>query len=145
MFLHGSWLHLLGNMLFLFVFGNNVEDRFGRIRYLLFYLACGYAAAYGFALTQPNSQETLVGASGAIAGVLGAYLMLFPRARVISLIPFLFFLPASSPRGSCSAPGSCSSTSISWAPAWPKDPTWPISPTWWGSLPAWCSPSSSAA
>jgi membrane associated rhomboid family serine protease len=97
MFLHGSWLHLLGNMLFLFVFGNNVEDRFGRIRYLLFYLACGYAATYGFALTQPNSQETLVGASGAIAGVLGAYLVLFPRARVISLIPFLFFLPAQLP------------------------------------------------
>jgi len=93
MFLHGSWLHLLGNMLFLFVFGNNVEDRLGRVRYLLFYLACGYAATYGFALANPTSQETLVGASGAIAGVLGAYLVLFPRARVTSLIPFLFFIP----------------------------------------------------
>jgi membrane associated rhomboid family serine protease len=97
MFLHGGWLHLLGNMLFLFVFGNNVEDRLGHVRYLLFYLICGYAATYGFALTQPNSRETLVGASGAIAGVLGAYLILFPRARVTSLIPFLFFLPAQFP------------------------------------------------
>ncbi len=97
MFLHGGWLHLLGNMLFLWVFGNNVEDRLGRLRYLLFYLACGYVAAYGFALTQPNSRETLVGASGAIAGVLGAYLILFPRARVTSLVPFLFFLPAQFP------------------------------------------------
>jgi membrane associated rhomboid family serine protease len=93
MFLHGGWAHLLGNMLFLFVFGNNVEDRLGRVRYLLFYLACGYLATYGFALSQPSSEETLVGASGAIAGVLGAYLVLFPRARVTSLIPFLFFIP----------------------------------------------------
>ena len=93
MFLHGGLLHLLGNMLFLFVFGNNVEDRLGRVRYLLFYLACGYAATYGFALSQPSSEETLVGASGAIAGVLGAYLIVFPRARVTSLIPFLFFIP----------------------------------------------------
>jgi membrane associated rhomboid family serine protease len=93
MFLHGGLLHLLGNMLFLFVFGNNVEDRLGRVRYLLFYLACGYAATYGFALSQPNSIETLVGASGAIAGVLGAYLILFPRARVTSLVPFIFFIP----------------------------------------------------
>jgi membrane associated rhomboid family serine protease len=93
MFLHGGLLHLLGNMLFLFVFGNNVEDRLGRVRYLLFYLACGYAATYGFALSNPASEDTLVGASGAIAGVLGAYLLLFPRARVTSLIPFLFFIP----------------------------------------------------
>jgi membrane associated rhomboid family serine protease len=93
MFLHGGWLHLLGNMLFLFVFGNNVEDRLGHVRYLLFYLACGYVAAYGFALTDPSSSQTLVGASGAIAGVLGAYLVLYPRARVTSLMPFLLFLP----------------------------------------------------
>src|SRR6266536_4014438 len=97
MFLHGSWLHLLGNMLFLWVFGNNVEDRLGRVRYLLFYLLCGYAATYGFALADPGSTTTLVGASGAIAGVLGAYLLMFPRARVTSLIPFLFFLPAQLP------------------------------------------------
>jgi membrane associated rhomboid family serine protease len=97
MFLHGSWLHLLGNMLFLWVFGNNVEDRLGRIRYVIFYLLCGYVATYGFAFADPNSTTTLVGASGAIAGVLGAYLLMFPRARVISLIPFLFFLPAQLP------------------------------------------------
>ncbi len=93
MFLHGGLLHLVGNMLFLFVFGNNVEDRLGRVRYLLFYLACGYLATYGFALADPTSEQTLVGASGAIAGVLGAYLVLFPRARVTSLVPFLFFIP----------------------------------------------------
>jgi membrane associated rhomboid family serine protease len=93
MFLHGGWLHLLGNMLFLYVFGNNVEDRLGRLRYTLFYLACGYFATYAFAFSDPASTETLVGASGAIAGVLGAYLLMFPRARITSLVPFLFFLP----------------------------------------------------
>jgi membrane associated rhomboid family serine protease len=93
MFMHGSWLHLLGNMLFLWVFGNNVEDRLGRLRYLLFYLFCGYAATYGFALVQPTSNAPLVGASGAIAGVLGGYFVLFPRARVLSLLTFFFFLP----------------------------------------------------
>ncbi|MDT3441574.1 MULTISPECIES: rhomboid family intramembrane serine protease [unclassified Pseudofrankia] len=93
MFLHGSWLHLLGNMLFLGVFGNNIEDRMGRLTYLLFYLACGFVAAYGFSLAQPDSQNTLIGASGAIAGVLGAYLVVFPQARVIGLIPILFFIP----------------------------------------------------
>jgi membrane associated rhomboid family serine protease len=97
MFLHGSWLHLLGNMLFLFVFGNNVEDRFGRVRFLLWYVAWGLLATYAFALTTPSSTSVLVGASGAIAGVLGAYLVLFPRARVTSLVPFLFFLPARLP------------------------------------------------
>ena len=97
MFLHGGWLHLLGNMLFLYVFGNNVEDRFGRLRFLLFYLACGYAATYGYALFSPNSEAPLVGASGAIAGVLGAYLVLFPRAKVWSLLTFLYFLPVRLP------------------------------------------------
>lgn len=97
MFLHGGWAHLLGNMLFLFVFGNNVEDRLGRLRYLLFYLACGYLATYAFAFSQPDSTQTLVGASGAIAGVLGAYLLLFPGATVTALLPFLLFLPARMP------------------------------------------------
>jgi membrane associated rhomboid family serine protease len=92
-FLHGGWLHLLGNMLFLLIFGNNVEDRIGRVKYLVFYLLSGIIAAYGFALASPNSTETLIGASGAIAGVLGAYLVMFPRARVWSLVPFLFFIP----------------------------------------------------
>lgn len=93
LFLHGSWLHLLGNMLFLWIFGNNIEDRFGRLRYLLFYLACGMVATYGFALTHTDSTEVLIGASGAIAGVLGAYIVLYPRARVWSLVPVLFFIP----------------------------------------------------
>jgi membrane associated rhomboid family serine protease len=93
MFVHGGWLHLLGNMLFLVVFGNNIEDRFRRLPYLVFYLACGYVAAYGFAAVSPNSVQPLVGASGAISGVLGAYLVLYPRARVWSLVPFLFFIP----------------------------------------------------
>ncbi|GGX51233.1 rhomboid family intramembrane serine protease [Streptomyces fructofermentans] len=93
MFLHGGWLHLLGNMLFLLIFGNNIEDRLGHIRYLLFYVACGYAATYGFALVNADSADPLIGASGAIAGVLGAYLVLYPRARVWVLVPFLVFLP----------------------------------------------------
>jgi membrane associated rhomboid family serine protease len=97
MFVHAGWLHLLGNMLFLAVFGNNVEDRFRRIPYLIFYLACGYIAAYGFAFVHPSSTAPLVGASGAIAGVLGAYLALYPRARVWSLVPFLFFIPLRTP------------------------------------------------
>ncbi|MEO6715204.1 MAG: rhomboid family intramembrane serine protease [Mycobacteriales bacterium] len=93
LFLHGGWLHLIGNMLFLFVFGNNVEDRLGRLAFLAFYLVSGYVATYVFAFSDPQSLSTLVGASGAIAGVLGAYLVLFPRARVLSLVPFLLFLP----------------------------------------------------
>jgi membrane associated rhomboid family serine protease len=93
MFLHSSWLHLLGNMLFLMIFGNNIEDRLGHIRYVLFYVVCGYAAAYGFALVNADSGDPLIGASGAIAGVLGAYLVLYPRARVWVLVPFLIFLP----------------------------------------------------
>jgi membrane associated rhomboid family serine protease len=97
MFLHGGWLHLLGNMLFLLVFGNNVEDRLGRLRFLAFYLGCGYAATYGFSLFFAGSDQPLVGASGAIAGVLGAYLVLFPRARVWSLLTFFFFLPVRLP------------------------------------------------
>ena len=93
MFLHGGWLHLLGNMLFLWIFGNNIEDRMGHVRFALFYLVCGYAASYGFALANSGSGEPLIGASGAVAGVLGAYLVLYPRARVWVLVPFLVFLP----------------------------------------------------
>jgi membrane associated rhomboid family serine protease len=93
MFLHGGWLHLLGNMLFLWIFGNNVEDRFGHIAYAFIYVLCGYVAAYGFALANSGSFQPLIGASGAIAGILGAYLALFPRVRVWSLVPFLFFIP----------------------------------------------------
>ncbi|OEJ93442.1 rhomboid family intramembrane serine protease [Streptomyces thermolilacinus] len=93
MFLHGGWAHLIGNMLFLWVFGDNVEDRLGKARYLLFYGLCGYAATYGFALADPDSPTPLIGASGAVAGVLGAYLVLYPRARVWALVPFLILLP----------------------------------------------------
>ena len=93
MFLHGSWLHVLGNMLFLYVFGNNVEDRLGHVGYIVFYLVAGYVAAYGFALVFRNSQTALIGASGAIAGVLGAYLVFWPRARIWSLVTFLLFIP----------------------------------------------------
>ncbi|MEV0175575.1 rhomboid family intramembrane serine protease [Streptomyces sp. NPDC050803] len=93
MFLHGGWLHLLGNMLFLLIFGNNIEDRMGHVRYLLFYVVCGYAASYGFAYLNDDSGDPLIGASGAVAGVLGAYLVLYPKARVWVLVPFLIFLP----------------------------------------------------
>jgi len=93
MFLHAGWLHLIGNMLFLYVFGDNVENRMGRLRFALFYLAAGYLATYGFALAHPRDTQSLVGASGAISGALGAYLYLYPRARVTSVFPFLFFVP----------------------------------------------------
>jgi membrane associated rhomboid family serine protease len=97
MFLHAGWLHLLGNMLFLVVFGNNIEDRMRKLPFLIFYLACGYVAAYGFAAANATSITPLIGASGAISGILGAYLVLYPRARVWSLVPFLLFLPVRIP------------------------------------------------
>jgi len=89
MFLHGSILHIAGNMLFLWVFGNNVEDRLGWHRFIVFYLLAGLAAAYAQAFVFPDSAVPLIGASGAIAGILGAYILMFPRARVRNLI-FLF-------------------------------------------------------
>lgn len=90
MFLHGSWLHILGNMWFLWVFGNNVEDSMGHARFLAFYLLCGLAAATGQMLVDPSSAIPMVGASGAIGGVMGAYIVLYPRVRVHMLI-FLGF------------------------------------------------------
>ncbi|MDQ7844243.1 MAG: rhomboid family intramembrane serine protease [Armatimonadota bacterium] len=92
MFLHGGWAHLLGNMLYLWIFGDNVEDLMGHGRFLIFYLLTGMAAVWAHILTAPASAVPLIGASGAIAGVLGAYLALFPRARIISLVPFGYFL-----------------------------------------------------
>jgi membrane associated rhomboid family serine protease len=92
MFLHGGFLHIAGNMLYLWVFGNNVEDRMGRVVFLLFYLAAGLVAAYSEALTNPSSDIPLIGASGAIAGTLGGYIVMFPHARVLTLIPIFFFL-----------------------------------------------------
>lgn len=97
MFLHASWIHLLGNMLYLWIFGNNVEDVFGHLRFLAFYLLSGLVATVAFVAANPDNPSTLVGASGAVAGVLGAYLVLFPHARVTSLVPFLFFLPLELP------------------------------------------------
>ena len=90
MFLHGGWFHILSNMWILFIFGDNVEDRMGSGRYLVFYLLSGVAAALLQASLLPGSSAPMVGASGAIAGVLGAYLILFPRARILSLVPILF-------------------------------------------------------
>ncbi|MDQ8701449.1 rhomboid family intramembrane serine protease [Streptomyces sp. LHD-70] len=93
LFVHGSWLHLLGNVLFLCVFGVMVEERMGHLQFALFYLGCGALALCAYAMANADSQATLVGASGAISAVLGAFLRLFPKARVTSLFPFLFFLP----------------------------------------------------
>jgi membrane associated rhomboid family serine protease len=88
-FVHASWFHVLGNMLFLWVFGNNIEDRLGRIRFLPFYLLCGILAALGQVLTDPSSMAPLIGASGAISGILGAYFLLFPRVKVLSLVTII--------------------------------------------------------
>ena len=92
MFLHGGFMHLLGNMLYLWIFGDNVEDSMGRARFLAFYLLCGAAAVFAQALPDTNSNVPMIGASGAISGVLGAYLLLFPHARVLVGIPLGFVL-----------------------------------------------------
>jgi membrane associated rhomboid family serine protease len=92
MFLHGGLLHIGSNMLYLWIFGDNVEDRLGHFRYLVFYIACGFLATLGHAFFSPQSSVPAIGASGAIAGVLGAYLILFPRAQVTTLIPIFFFI-----------------------------------------------------
>ena len=96
LFLHGSWMHVIGNMWFLWIFGDNIEDYLGHFSYLSFYLASGLAAAFAQVILSPHSQVPTVGASGAIAGVLGAYFVLYPKARVLIWFPilFLFHLPA---------------------------------------------------
>lgn len=91
MFLHGGWLHLISNMLYLWIFGDNVEDRMGHFRYILFYILCGLAAAGAHIITNPESEIPTIGASGAIAGVLGGYMLLYPYARVVVVIPIFFF------------------------------------------------------
>ncbi len=91
MFLHGGWLHLLGNMLFLFVFGRSIEDRVGHLRFLLIYFLGGLGGAVLHIILNPGSRVPTIGASGAIAGVLGAYFVVFPRARITTLVPLLFF------------------------------------------------------
>jgi len=92
MFLHGSWMHLLGNMWFLWLFGNNIEDSMTRPRFVAFYLLSGLAAAFAQVLANPASEVPMVGASGAISGVMGAYLVLFPRVRVFTVVPLGFFI-----------------------------------------------------
>jgi membrane associated rhomboid family serine protease len=92
MFLHGGWGHLLGNMLFLWIFGDNVEDRLGHVRYLFFYLLCGYAATAAHAFFNAGSRMPAIGASGAISGVLGAYLFLYPTARIVTVIWLFIFI-----------------------------------------------------
>lgn len=93
MFLHGGWMHLLGNMLYLYVFGDNVEDRFGHKGFLVFYLLSGIGAAIAEVIAMPDSRVPVLGASGAISGVLGAYFLLYPRARVLTLIPLIIVFP----------------------------------------------------
>jgi membrane associated rhomboid family serine protease len=96
MFLHGSWMHVIGNMWFLWIFGDNIEDHLGHFKYLLFYLLSGLGAAFAQVILNPHSRVPTVGASGAIAGVLGAYFLLYPRAKVLIWFPifFFFYLPA---------------------------------------------------
>lgn len=91
MFLHGSWLHIIGNMWFLYIFGDNVEDWLGHFRFVVFYLGCGIAASALQVLFYPASKIPTIGASGAIAGIMGAYLILYPKARVLTLVPIFFF------------------------------------------------------
>jgi len=92
MFLHGGFWHLIGNMLFLYIFGDNVEDSMGHVRFVIFYLLCGVAAVFAQALPEPGSTVPMIGASGAISGVLGAYMLLYPHARVLVLIPLGFIM-----------------------------------------------------
>ena len=91
MFLHGSWMHVIGNMLYLWIFGDNVEDRLGHVRFVVFYLLCGTVAALGQVYANPYSQLPTIGASGAIAGVMGAYFILYPRSRVLALVTLIIF------------------------------------------------------
>lgn len=90
MFMHGGWMHIIGNMLYLWIFGDNIEDNFGHVKFVIFYLICGLVAAFAQIMTDPQSKIPTLGASGAIAGVLGAYLIMFPRNRVRALLPLGF-------------------------------------------------------
>ncbi len=92
MFLHGGWMHIIGNMLYLWIFGNNIEDSVGHLKFIVFYFLCGIAAAAMQVAISPDSTVPMIGASGAVSGVLGAYLLLFPRARVLVLIPIWIFI-----------------------------------------------------
>ncbi|HUF12349.1 MAG TPA: rhomboid family intramembrane serine protease [Longimicrobiales bacterium] len=92
MFMHGGWLHLIGNMWFLWIFGNNIEDSMGHLRFVVFYLLCGLGASGAQVMAAPGSPVPMVGASGAISGVMGAYLLLYPRVRIHTLFFFFFFV-----------------------------------------------------
>lgn len=92
MFMHGGFFHLAGNMLYLWIFGNNIEDKLGHVKFIIFYLLAGVTAAYSHAITAPSSLIPMVGASGAVSGILGAYLLLFPHARIHTLVFFGFFV-----------------------------------------------------
>ena len=92
MFLHANWLHIIGNMLYLWIFGDNVEDQVGHLPYLFFYILVGVAGSIVYCLANPGSQVPLIGASGAIAGILGAYFVSYPKAKVLTLLPLVFFI-----------------------------------------------------
>jgi membrane associated rhomboid family serine protease len=91
MFLHASWSHILGNMWYLWIFGDNVEDQFGRFRFVVFYVMCGVVAAFGHMLLNAGSMLPTIGASGAIAGVMGAYFIMYPQSRVLTLVPIFLY------------------------------------------------------
>ena len=92
MFLHGGFFHVAGNMLYLWIFGNNIEDSMGHIKFIIFYLLCGIVAVYTFSIINSRSTIPMIGASGAVSGVLGAYIILFPRAKVLTIVPFGFYM-----------------------------------------------------
>ena len=92
MFLHGGWMHLIGNMLYLWIFGNNIEDAMGHVKFFMFYLLCGTIAVFANALPDTSSMIPMIGASGAISGVLGAYLLLYPQAKVLIIVPLVFIM-----------------------------------------------------
>jgi Uncharacterized membrane protein (homolog of Drosophila rhomboid) len=107
MFLHGSWSHFIGNMWYLWIFGDNVEDRVGHGRFIAFYLLCGVVAALGHVAMDPASTLPTIGASGAIAGVMGGYFVLYPQSRVLTLIPLVFYVEIIElPASCCSDSGS---------------------------------------
>lgn len=110
MFLHGSWMHLIGNMLFLWIFGNNVEDAMGHGRFIAFYLVCGVVAVFAQALPAPQSEIPMIGASGAISGVLGAYLLLYPHARVLVIVPLGYYIHSARWLGSGASAVVCFTT-----------------------------------
>ena len=140
MFLHGGWMHLIGNMWFLWIFGDNVEDMLGHGKYLVFYLLCGVAAALAQVVFNPDSRVPMVGASGAIAGVMGAYLIKFPHSRIVTLvIIFIFFTTVEMPAVLMLVYWFVIQFSAAWAPSairTSRRAAWPGSRTSAASSPA---------